>query len=201
MDRRYIITLILLSATLLLYQASTVQPVSLAQPLGSIANDWHGLLGTENHPSKEDLALVNPTAFLDRTYRSTDASINLFVAYFEQQDAGTIAHSPRACLPFGAWSIVATDSVKIVNGAYRINRIRLQSENRSLLAFYWQQNSERVVASELQQKFFLAWDRLYRHSTSGSIVRVIVEDTPEAQDLGVSFSEWVLPQVARCLRN
>jgi len=69
-----------------------------------------------------------------------------------------------------------------------------------LLAYYWHQNSQRVVANELESKLYLAWDRLLRHTTAGSFVRVVVEDTAVGQDLAVSFSEWVLPQVAVCLR-
>jgi EpsI family protein len=201
MKYRYTITLMLLTATELLYLASAVEPVPLVRPLTSIPNDWQGFQGIPNLPAADDLAILKPSAFLYRTYQAGDSSLNLFLAYFEQQDVGTIAHSPQACLPFGAWNIVETRSMRIGNGAYPVTRLSLAGNNRRLLAYYWHQNSQRVVASELESKFFLAWDRLFRHTTAGSFVRVVVEDTAAGQDLAVSFSEWVLPQVAACLRS
>ena len=203
MTVRYIAVLLILSATLLAYRSGTSEPVPLTQKLASIPAEWDGFTSSEIVTPPGELAVLRPTEFLNRIYHRGEDEVSLFVAYFDSQDVGTIAHTPRACLPFGGWTKFETSPFQLAStqGAISLNQLRLRDESRSLLAFYWYQNPQRIVANELEGKFYLALDRLVRHTSAGTFARVVVKDAPRDRALAEAFTKWVIPQVARCLQR
>jgi len=48
-------------------------------------------------------------------------------------------------------------------------------------------------------KVLLARDSLLQNSTEGSIVRIIVPDTPGAIDAAITFASGIIPEMQRCL--
>ena len=66
---------------------------------------------------------------------------------------------------------------------------------------YWYQSADRVIANEYLGKILLARDSLMSGRTAGSIVRIIVADTPGAEDQAVAFASKVIGEVRRCFRE
>jgi hypothetical protein len=67
-----------------------------------------------------------------------------------------------------------------------------------MLMFYWYQSKTRIVASEYMGKILLARDTLLSGHTAGSIVRIMLPDTPAANAEGVAFATRLIPEVERC---
>ena len=70
-----------------------------------------------------------------------------------------------------------------------------------MLMFYWYQSKSRIIASEYLGKIMLAQDTIVTGHTAGSIVRIMLPDTPGATEEGVAFAGQLIPQVQRCFGN
>ena len=197
-----IATFLLLSATLVASRmAADRRTDSLAQPLDSIDRKIVGLTGTDNPQlADEVLAQLKPTSYLVRDYRDRSLSLDLFIAYYAQQRAGESMHSPKHCLPGAGWEIWNYGNAEIpVDGRpTEINQYSIQRNGERQLVLYWYQSRERIIASEYLGKILLARDALMRNSTAGSIVRIIVPDSPSALAQAKAFAAALAPQVQRC---
>jgi EpsI family protein len=174
------------------------QPLTL--PLEQIDSGILGwsTVGEQTLPS-ETLKALDATSYLVRSYRKGDSQLDLFVAFYEQQRAGESMHSPRHCLPGAGWEIWQQGSSRItVNGQeIEINQDRIENLGSRKLMFYWYQSRNRIIASEYLGKLFLARDTLISGQTAGSIVRIILPDTPGASQEGAAFAAKLIPAVWR----
>jgi hypothetical protein len=64
---------------------------------------------------------------------------------------------------------------------------------------YWYQSRQRVIANEYSAKLLLVRDAFFDGRTAGSIVRITIDDTPEAIAGAREFAALVLPHVQRCI--
>lgn len=130
-------------------------------------------------------------------------AVNFYVAYYESQEAGAAAHSPRACIPGGGWKIddlstVNIDSLSIMGQPLSVNRLLIKKGEYGQLVYYWFQQRDRIVTNEYMVKWYLFWDALTRNRTDGSLIRVTTvispsEDVSKADDRLISFIENVKP--------
>jgi EpsI family protein len=160
-----------------------------------------GWVGKDNPPlDQEILDVLRPTSYLERTYSRGDQRIELFISYYAQQRAGEAMHSPKHCLPGAGWEIWNYGSARVPfdGHAYTINRYSIQNGGNRMVVLYWYQSKSRVVASEYLGKVLLVRDSVFQGSTAGSIVRVIVPDTPQSVQSGISFSAKMISEVSRC---
>ena len=67
-----------------------------------------------------------------------------------------------------------------------------------MLMFYWYQSKTRIVSSEYLGKILLAQDTILNGHTAGSIVRIMLPDTPSASADGIAFASRLIPEVERC---
>ena len=67
-----------------------------------------------------------------------------------------------------------------------------------MLMFYWYQSSTRIFASEYLGKVLLARDTLLTGRTGGSIVRIIVVDSPTAEQEAIAFASTLIPELRKC---
>jgi len=201
MSPRFAVTTALLIGTLAA-SGLTARRISqpLALPLEQI--DSH-ILGwsafAEQTLPPETLKALDATTYLVRSYRKGDSRLDLFVAFYAQQRAGESMHSPRHCLPGAGWEIWQQGSAEVdVNGQQiEINQDRIENLGSRELMFYWYQSGSRIVASEYLGKLFLARDTLVSGQTAGSIVRIILPDTPGASQEGLAFAAKLIPAVWR----
>jgi EpsI family protein len=203
---RLILTLVLLAATLMASKlADSGKSTSLAQPLDSIGTSIAGFIGNGvNLPLGPGAwAALKCDAYLSRTYRKSGIDADLFIAYYAQQRSGESMHSPKHCLPGAGWEIWDYGSTDVgANGRdFKINKYSISHEGDRRLVLYWYQSKTRIIASEYLGKVLLARDALLRHSTAGSIVRIIVPDQPGALESARDFASGVIPQVQRCFSN
>jgi EpsI family protein len=176
-------------------------PEPLAVPLDRIASDIDGwtAAGDRTLPPATVRAL-SPTSYLVRAYRKGETPLDLFIAHYAQQRAGESMHSPKHCLPGSGWEIWKHDSAWIVvrGTPVRINQYSIQNAGSRMLMFYWYQSKTRIVASEYLGKLLLAHDTIWSGHTAGSIVRILLPDTPANSVEGVAFATHLLPEVERC---
>ena len=194
-------TTLLLATTLLSGLTARRIAEPLAAPLDRIdatIDDWHAA-GDHVLPAATLHALA-PTAYLVRTYQKANVPLDLFIAYYAQQRAGESMHSPKHCLPGAGWEIWNHDSALIpVHGkTVRINKYSIQNSGSRMVMFYWYQSMTRIVASEYLGKILLARDTVMSGHTAGSIVRIMLPDTPTSTADGVAFAARLIPEVERC---
>ena len=173
----------------------------LATPLEQIAPAIEGWQAAGDHVLPDGtLRALAPTAYLVRTYRKSNVPLDLFIAYYAQQRAGESMHSPKHCLPGSGWEIWKHDSAVIsVRGKnVEINKYSIQNSGARMLMLYWYQSKTRIVASEYLGKILLARDTVFSGHTAGSIVRIMLPDTPVASAEGVAFATRLIPEVERC---
>jgi EpsI family protein len=199
---RFGATALLLGSTLCALRLTSERPPGkLVFPLSSVPVLVDGWLGKDNPPlDQATLDVLLPTSYLERTYSRDGRRLELFISYYAQQRAGEAMHSPKHCLPGAGWEIwnYATVRVPVGGQDYTINRYSIQNGGNRMVVLYWYQSRNRVVASEYLGKVLLVRDSILQGSTAGSIVRVIVPDTPESVQSGISFSAKMIGEVGRC---
>jgi EpsI family protein len=203
---RLILTLVLLAATLMASKlADNGKSASLAQPLDSIGTSIAGFTGSAvNLPlGPGALEALKCDTYLSRTYQKSGIDADLFIAYYAQQRSGESMHSPKHCLPGAGWEIWDYGSTDVgANGRnFKINKYSISHDGNRRLVLYWYQSKTRIIASEYLGKILLARDALLRHSTAGSIVRIIVPDQPGVLQAAREFASGIIPQVERCFNN
>ena len=110
--------------------------------------------------------------------RAGELPVNFYVAWYNSQQGGRSAHSPRTCLPGGGWQVqsvtqVFLPEVRIGHQTLRVNRALIRLGSQQQLVYYWFQQRGRVVTNEYAVKWYLFWDSLTRHRTDGALVRLV----------------------------
>ncbi len=177
-------------------------PEPLVQPLNSIPQqigDWTA--SADRYLDADTERVLKPTAYLSRVYRRGGVFLDFFTAFYALQEAGETMHSPRNCLPGSGWEVWRHETVDVLVDGKRVtlNNYGVQNGARRMVVLYWYQTPERIVASEYYAKVCLVWDAVMRSRTSGSIVRIVAPDRPDAFKAALDFAAEVIPQVQRCL--
>ena len=176
-------------------------PEALAFPLGTISPEVAGwrAVGDREVPAPT-LRALNATSYLSRRYVKDEKNLELFVAFYAQQRAGESMHSPKHCLPGAGWEIWRLGSaiVPVDGKTLTVNKYSIQNAGNRQLMFYWYQSKDRIIASEYLGKVLLARDTILTGRTAGSIVRIMLPDTPAAADEGIAVAAQVIPEVWRC---
>jgi len=202
MSRSFLgIATLLLSTITLNHLTARRVPESLAAPLESIDSQILGwrVVNTEQLGAS-DLKALAPTAYLARTYMKEANVLDLFIAFYGQQRAGESMHSPKHCLPGSGWEIWQTGTTSIGTNSrpMTINRYSIENLGVKKLMLYWYQSKKEIIASEYIAKVLLARDTLLTGRTGGSIVRIIVPDTPEASTEAAAFASVIATQLQTC---
>lgn len=196
-------TVILLIATAFMVGIANRRiPEPLAVPLDRIDAQIAGWRAVRDQALPDStLHTLNATSYLSRTYQKGQMQLGLFIAFYAQQRDGESMHSPKHCLPGAGWEIWKHDSAWIpVNGqAVEINKYSIQNSGSRMLMLYWYQSRTRIYASEYLGKVLLARDTMLTGHTAGSIVRVMVPDSPSAAEEGIAFATSVIQEVQHCL--
>jgi len=162
---------------------------------------WSGRRGAIEDIYLDTLKLDD---YLMADFRSgSDAPVNFYVAWYDSQQAGRSAHSPRSCLPGGGWQIKEFDQVEVpgvaVDGVtLRVNRALIAMGPNRQLVYYWFQQRGRVLTNEYLVKWYLFWDSLTRRRSDGALVRLTVplsegQDVAEADRQLADFARETAP--------
>ncbi|MHB8388430.1 MAG: VPLPA-CTERM-specific exosortase XrtD [Acidobacteriaceae bacterium] len=112
--------------------------------------------------------------------------VNFYVSYYQTQEAGDAAHTPRTCIPGGGWDIkkltrVEVPGVKIYGTQLWVNRVLIKKGNTTQVVYYWFQEQGRLLTNEYAVKWYLLWDGLTRQRTDGALVRLTAFVPPGGQ--------------------
>lgn len=198
----YLATLAVLASTLAASRLSEHRvPEFLETPLSSVSEHLAGWQAAGALPLEgRALALLRPTDVLSRVYEKDGRRLQLFVSYYASQRAGETMHSPKQCLPGSGWQIWKQDTatVDFNGGRVTINKYGVQKAAQRMLVFYWYQSKNRILASEYLGKIFLVRDALLEGRTAGAMVRIALDDDPQASEEGLRFAAALMPQIQRC---
>jgi len=150
------------------------------------------------------LASLKAEDYLLSDYSKSDNGlVNLWIAYYADQAAGSAAHSPRACIPGGGWlikdlSIRSIDSIQTDGGPLKVSRLLIKRGRYTQVVYYWFKQRDRNVTSEWLVKWFLFLDGMTRNRTDGALVRLTAfvmpgEDVSVADNRLVEFLNVVYP--------
>jgi len=135
------------------------------------------------------------------------AGASLFIAFFKTQRFGQAPHSPKNCLPGAGWVPVEDHRVSLtVPGAAApllINDYIIAHGDEQSVVLYWYQSHGRVIAREVQAKFWLVADALRYHRSDTALVRIIVpvagNNTAQAEHTAMEFTRTIYPDLVRQL--
>jgi EpsI family protein len=180
-----------------------VPPVA---PLTRFPMSFGGWQEMKEYPvEKEVLDVLRADDTLNRVYvnpAGTD-SASLFIAYFKTQRYGQSPHSPKNCLPGSGWEKVSDSKIPVTvqgwNTPIYINRYVVEHGEEKSVTLYWYHSHNRVIASELEARFWLVADSIRYHRSDTALIRVIVAvrngNVDAASDTGVQFVQAVFPQI------
>ena len=148
------------------------------RPFSGYPLELSGWQGRDNRLESIYLDSLKLDDYLLVDYRNgQDEQVNLYVAYYASQQAGSAAHSPRACIPGGGWQIssITTEElpgIVVAGKPLRVNRIEIRRGEIKQLVYYWFQQRGRIITNEYLTKWYLFLDGLMRHRTDGALVRL-----------------------------
>ena len=163
-----------------------------------------GWSGQKEKLEPKILASLKTDDYIMSNYRNENGGIvNFYIAYYADQQAGSAAHSPRACIPGGGWQIkgletVAIPALQMAGQPLSTNRLVIQKGDHGQLVYYWFQQRDRVITNEYMVKWYLFWDALTRNRTDGALVRLTTpikpgEDHTLADQRLINFARQIEP--------
>jgi EpsI family protein len=172
-------------------------------------NDWRGEEGRLEEIYLKSLKLDD---YLIGDYtNSLGSAVNFYMAYYASQQAGSAAHSPRACIPGGGWKVEKVTQVQLpglqVNGnPLNVNRLVIKRGEVQQLVYYWFQQRGRVITNEWLVKWYLFLDGLTKHRTDGALVRLttsigLEEEWGDGDKRLVDFAGKVVPLLDEYIPN
>jgi EpsI family protein len=171
---------------------------ALVRPLEKIPMVLEAWSGSPGPPLNErEAELLAATSHLSRTYETLGQQLSLSIAYYEVQKAGESMHTPKNCLPGTGWEIVRFDDAQVTlgNKSERINKFSIQNGGQKALVLYWYQTKDRIIANEYAGKGFMIWDAITKGRTAGSVVRIILPESPEAAAAGLDFASLIMAEM------
>jgi EpsI family protein len=193
--------LALLGSTLLAsHLTSKPFPEPLQRPLASISSE---IDGWEMRSAEElNLQQLAATSYIARNYWKKGQQLGVLIAFHDSHQGAVNLHSPKNCLPGDGWEIWKTVSpaVRLGGQPVLINQYRIYRMGQRMTVLYWYQSRGRVIANEYMAKLMLLRDGLFDGRTSGSLVRIALNDEPQLVSQALQFAEALMPQVQRCFR-
>jgi len=166
----------------------------------SLINGWEG---RQERLGSDVLDILKADDYIVADYHDENQLVNLYVAYYGSQEAGSAAHSPKACIPGGGWQIKSINTVH-VNGVemaglpLMANRLVIQKGESGQLVYYWFQQRSRIITNEYLVKWYLFIDALRMNRTDGAMVRLTTpippgEDVQVADERLMAFAKQIQP--------
>ena len=110
--------------------------------------------------------------------RPTDETpVDLYIAYFPTQRAGSTMHSPQNCLPGAGWTPIEHNLTQLGKSAGKrmtVNRSTIAKGQARRMVRSWYQAQGRVVASEYWGELYLVTDPIQMNRTDGGFAYCIL---------------------------
>ncbi len=199
---RFCVVATLLAASAVLLAARSQENVPPHKSLNAFPGTIASWQGRDIAMPPGVLEKLGPGEFLFRDYLdSSQAGVNLFVAFFPSQRAGDTIHSPKNCLPGAGWRPVESAHLLIETPGRQqavVNRYIIEKGLDRAFVLYWYQSHGRVTASEYWARFYLVSDAIRMSRSDGALVRIITalrneESADAAEKRAVDFGQRLLP--------
>lgn len=173
-----------------------IPPVPLLQSFDNFPLQLGSWQGKRSHI---DPAMFKATGA--STYLNTDfldpalGSINLWIAYYENQKGGGSVHSPFTCLTGSGWSMLETGITEVAPGLPVRFMLMEQGGTRHLI-YYWYLQRGRWLTSEYLNKLFISYDGVMKRRADGALVRLITPagaDLKSARERLTAFARLLVP--------
>jgi len=162
-----------------------------------ILGEWAGYKGTIDRASLDLLKLDD---YIMADYKKGNDVVNFYVAFYEQQETGGAAHSPKTCLPGGGWRILSHTEITLENTPLTspINRFIIGQGEHKQVVYYWFQERGKTIASEYAVKWDMLIDSIVDNRTDGALVRLTAlvgqnEDVEKADRKLLDFAQQITP--------
>ena len=138
-------------------------------------SEWSG---RKERLGNDVMEILKADDYIIADYRNdVNEVVNLYIAYYDSQEAGSAAHSPKSCIPGGGWRIktletVNIDDVEMTGQPLSVNRLFIKKGDHGQLVYYWFQQRNRVLTNEYLVKWYLFIDALKENRTDGAMVRL-----------------------------
>jgi EpsI family protein len=199
------VAMLLASAGLVLQARNAHEVIPARTPLSSFPHDLDGWTSRDISLDQQTLDVLGPGDFLDRRYTQSTlhAAVDLFIAYFPSQRAGSTIHSPKNCLPGSGWFPLKADRITLSvpgHAPFLANRYLIAKGQDRELVLYWYWAHDRAVASEYAAKIYLVTDSIRMHRSDGSLIRVSLplapnQDIASAEQVLISFTSNIFPLI------
>jgi EpsI family protein len=200
---RFFLAIVLLAGTSLLLQGQgKVERLPPRQGFGAFPMKIGGWVGAEVGIQPDVREVLGEGDFLERLYhRPGEPVIDLFLAYFPSQRAGSTMHSPQNCLPGAGWTPVGQTLIQVSlpdGDPIVVNRYLVAKGMDRQLVLYWYQIHGRVVGDEYRAKFFLVSDSIWMNRRDGALSRIATplaanENVDAGQQRAVGFARQLFP--------
>jgi EpsI family protein len=207
---RILAAVLLLQAVAYYAVASRSERIPAASPLADFPRSIAGWTVEREFPlEKEVQDVLRADDTLNRFYvnPSRNAAADLFIAFFKTQRYGQTPHSPKNCLPGAGWQPVEDRVIALdVPGRpepLQINQYIITHGDQQSVVLYWYQSHGRVIAREMEAKFWLVADAVRYHRSDTALVRVIVpvvnDNRGAARQSAMEFARTVFPAIVQQL--
>jgi EpsI family protein len=204
---RVLMVLLIAQACVYYAVASRTELTPDIAPLGTLPQrtaSWNTAKEFSVEKEVQDLLRADDT--VNRVYVNDErtASVSLFIAFFKTQRQGQSPHSPKNCLPGAGWEPLKDHKLPVVVAGRAepmvVNEYIIQRGNEASVVLYWYQSHGRVIASEIDAKFWLVVDAIRQRRSDTALVRVIVPvtdgATAAAEQTAISFTQAMYPTIA-----
>src|SRR5438067_7035958 len=182
MTRRILLlSLCFLLASAYIARASKTEPAFEREPLARFPSTIGAWQGRDFEIDDRIVGVLGVDDYLNRSYSSANASLSLYVGFYQTQRQGSTIHSPLNCLPGAGWNPVYRSHLQIAVAPepsaparmIDVNRIIIEKGLDRQMTLYWYQAHGRVVASEYWGRIYAVLDAMRINRTDGSLVRII----------------------------
>jgi EpsI family protein len=197
---------LLVGATALLHHLSHGERVPPHRPLRAFPLVLENWKGADSPILERIITAVGVDDYLNRVYANGGTPpVMLYVGYYESQQTGDLAHSPKNCLPGSGWEPVRASRLTIEVPGLRpiqVNQYLVKKGLDELLVLYWYQGRGRVIASEYWGKVWLVADAITRNRTDVALIRIstpTVDGEVRARNRAAEFAQAVYPRLSQFL--
>ncbi len=172
-------------------------PVPLRQEFRYFPMELGNWQGKHVYIDPELVAGTGADHFLNASYINPDKKVpvDLWIAYYENQESGKSVHSPNTCLTGSGWKTVHAEVLELIPGK-PVNFAILEHRGTRMAMFFWYFERGRWLASDYGHKLIVGYDRLISNRADGALVRLttaVQGDEAQARTRLENFLQQLIP--------
>jgi len=184
-NARFTIVALMLTGTGLFLQTRSARDVpATAVSLASLPlhlGDWFGI---DIPIAPASLRALHGAKVMQRAYRDAkigESEVDLYVAYYPNQQVGERSHLPADCLGGAGWTTAESGTISVAlpgRSPFPANRYLISKGSDRQVVLYWFWARARGVASEEWADAYLALDALRFNRSDDALIRINTPISP-----------------------